>query len=322
MPLFSNQLMLFAVLASGFIFHALLPDLPTAPPPTFAHNCTPGIFVELKPLHPPQDVDGDDLTENGAETLFAIDLVLIETPADTAGFTYSVNREGEAADPEKDRIILTCNDPASVLLEVWRWDADGQGESCTTYALLGDNLIVHCRNPFDPIVGLVTTEEGEGVANVSITNSDESVISTGEDGLYFFNYWEYDSFTLSPRLDTLPLNGVTTFDLVLISKYILGLEDLDSPYKLLAADVNRSGDISIMDLIELRRLILNINDRFENNTSWRFVPADFQFPDDVDPLKVTLPEVISVNDTGSGLGSLDFIAVKVGDVSGDAKGNP
>ena len=43
-------------------------------------------------------------------------------------------------------------------------------------------------------------------------------------------------------------SAVTTFDLVLISRHILGLEALDSPYKMIAADVNMSGTISTSDV--------------------------------------------------------------------------
>lgn len=35
-------------------------------------------------------------------------------------------------------------------------------------------------------------------------------------------------------------NGVTTLDIVLIQRHILGLKPLNSPYKILAADVNNS----------------------------------------------------------------------------------
>ena len=52
-------------------------------------------------------------------------------------------------------------------------------------------------------------------------------------------------------------NGVSTLDLVLIQRHIfLGLTKLDSPEKLLAADVNKDGKVTASDLVELRKLIL------------------------------------------------------------------
>lgn len=45
-------------------------------------------------------------------------------------------------------------------------------------------------------------------------------------------------YTVAPERDDNHLNGVTTYDLVLISRHILGLEPLNTPYKMIAADVN------------------------------------------------------------------------------------
>jgi hypothetical protein len=39
-------------------------------------------------------------------------------------------------------------------------------------------------------------------------------------------------------------------DLVLISKHILGLEPLNSPYKMIAADANKSNSITTFDIVE------------------------------------------------------------------------
>lgn len=75
-----------------------------------------------------------------------------------------------------------------------------------------------------------------------------------------------------------PLNGVTTGDLVSISKHILGIQPLESPYQLIAADANNSGSVTTFDIVELRKLILGIYQQLPNNSSWRFVP-DYCFKD-------------------------------------------
>mgnify|MGYP000727113042 CR=1 FL=1 len=59
-------------------------------------------------------------------------------------------------------------------------------------------------------------------------------------------------------------------DLVLISKHILNVERLDSPYKMIAADVNNSQTITTLDLIQLRKLILGKIDKLPESSSWRF----------------------------------------------------
>lgn len=83
-------------------------------------------------------------------------------------------------------------------------------------------------------------------------------------------------FTLSTSiLDTLTLNGISTFDLVLISKHILNIETLNCPMSRIAADVNNSGTITANDMVTLRQLILNIITEYPDLPSMRIVPIFF-----------------------------------------------
>jgi hypothetical protein len=106
----------------------------------------------------------------------------------------------------------------------------------------------------------------------------------------------------------------------LISKHILGVQPLNTPYKLIAADVNNSKSVTTLDLIQLRKLILNIDATFANNSSWRFVDASYTFPNASNPWAASFPEVKNVNDLEGSL-SANFVAVKVGDVNGNAIAN-
>jgi len=82
-----------------------------------------------------------------------------------------------------------------------------------------------------------------------------------------------DLLSLLPDVEHLyPLNGVTTYDLVLISKHILAVEQFENPFQIIAADANGSGNISAFDIVELRKLILGIYNELPNNSSWRYVP--------------------------------------------------
>ena len=56
-----------------------------------------------------------------------------------------------------------------------------------------------------------------------------------------------------------PKNGVSTKDLVMIQKHLLGIELLVDPHDFIAADINNDGKISARDLLELRKLILGSN---------------------------------------------------------------
>lgn len=176
--------------------------------------------------------------------------------------------------------------------------------------------------PFDSILaeqppvtvslgGMVQTELGEGVSNVSF-GSVKSLAS----GLYQIPQAPgCDVFTLNPQRNDNLLNGITTFDLVLISKHILGIESLNSPYKMMAADANRSNSITTSDIVAIRKLILGIDTVLAGNTSWRFVPQSHQFTNPVNPLMSPIPDKIEVQTTSGPMGGLNFIGVKVGDVN-------
>jgi len=166
---------------------------------------------------------------------------------------------------------------------------------------------------------------GAETTNCSNTNCSTPCSATdltGVDGIYQFSCTACttcNKVKVIPTRDDKHLNGVTTYDLVLISKHILGVEPLNSPYKMIAADVNKSGSITTFDILETRKLILGINSSFPNNTSWRFVDADFSFPDPINPFQSAFPEGINCLSFPSP--NNDFVAIKVGDVNSSAAGN-
>lgn len=110
-------------------------------------------------------------------------------------------------------------------------------------------------------------------------------------------------------------NGVTTSDIVRIRRHILNLEPLNSPYQYIAADANNTQSVTTADLVEIRKLVLTVSDTFANNTSWRFVDADYQFPESNNPWAEVFPESITTNSLQDDLSDQNFIAVKIGDLN-------
>ena len=123
------------------------------------------------------------------------------------------------------------------------------------------------------------------------------------------------SYVVDPFSDDDYLNGVSTLDLVLIQKHILGLQTLDTPYDIIAADINNDRVISSLDLVELRRLILGFTDSFEGNDSWRFIDEAYTFQNEENPLLEAFDEVYYINNLSADM-SIDFTGMKVGDVNG------
>ncbi|MEL7423546.1 MAG: T9SS type A sorting domain-containing protein, partial [Bacteroidota bacterium] len=170
--------------------------------------------------------------------------------------------------------------------------------------------------------GVITTENDETVEGVEVSvNGGDQLMVTSVDGTFSFTLDLGGDYTITPYLNAEPLNGVSTFDLVLMSKHILGVQSLDSPYKRIAADINRSSSISTLDMIQLRKLILNIDTEFQNNTSWRFVDASYDFPQVTNPWFEVFPELISENNLAGDVLDANFVGVKVGDVNGSVQAN-
>ncbi len=254
--------------------------------------------------------------DNGSTDNCGIDDLLIISPSQGLGQTSPPN---EAA----PSWTFDCDDIGTATVDFWVSDINGNWAYVSTYVVVQNNMNF-CDLPGSySIAGTIATEIAEPVENVIIginssgPNSGENE-TTDFNGEYAFNDLLPDlNYVITPEKNINPLNGVTTYDLVLISKQILGHDVLDSPYKLIAADINNSGTITTLDLVELRKLILYIDTAFQNNTSWRFIDATFAFPDPTNPWASSFPEIFTVN----GLNSqeiADFVAVKIGDINHSA----
>jgi hypothetical protein len=195
-------------------------------------------------------------------------------------------------------------------------DAVGNTDYCVTTITVQDNL-----NPCAgsaTVAGLITTEENSVVSGVEVSLNGSAKMSTGVDGGYFFEGLTFGGdYSIVPRKDVGYLNGISTYDIILMTKHLLGERKLESPYNLIAGDVNKSGSISTLDIILLRKLLLGIEERFANNTSWRFIPADYKFANSTNPWVSAFPEVLNINNF-AGLVNGDFVAIKVGDVNNSA----
>ena len=84
---------------------------------------------------------------------------------------------------------------------------------------------------------------------------------------------------------------------------------------MIAADANNSGSITTIDVVHMRKLILQITTSFPNNTSWRFVDQDHDFSNPNNPWETTFPEVINFNNISASDLAADFVAIKVGDLN-------
>ncbi|HEB62813.1 MAG TPA: T9SS type A sorting domain-containing protein, partial [Bacteroidetes bacterium] len=228
--------------------------------------------------------------------------------------------------------LLTCNDIENgsidtIELEMWVTDESGNQDFCNTFIVLQDNADV-CPDVIPPIdtnfyivSGLITNSDNQPLSNIDLTlMSDNPEIpvsaNTDENGSFAFtNLANIYNYSVKASREGDDINGLSTLDIVYIQKHLLGIKDLNSPYKLIAADVNNSGNISASDILELRKMILGEYDSFNNNHSWKFIPKDYKFENENDPFNFD-PVVKLGNLTKDE--NIGFTGVKIGDINNSA----
>ncbi|MCR9286205.1 MAG: T9SS type A sorting domain-containing protein [Bacteroidetes bacterium] len=259
-----------------------------------------------------------EIMQTGMIELWASDFNLgsfDNCPGDlTYSFSANVNNTNRTFD---------CDDIGSNIVEMWVTDAAGNQDYCEVELVVQDNMGV-CDDGDPLIAGTIETEDAEGVFGIDIEingTTDMGVVVSNDNGAFNLNVPVGNDYTVIPKYDEEPLNGVTTYDLVVMRKHILGTQLLDSPYKLIAADINNSETITTFDMVELRKVILQIEPDFPNNTSWRFVEGAYEFPEATNPWSEDFPEIVNINNLQNAVEDADFVAVKIGDLSGNASTN-
>ena len=237
----------------------------------------------------------------------------------TSNLIYSFSTDTSHTDT-----IFDCANVGFNSVELWVTDENGNQAFCNAFIEIQDNQNT-CPQVTASVVGVIQNENGENIEEVEINlNSNNNPLPpfiTGPNGAFSFTALTTgEDYEVEPQKTINPLNGVTTYDLVLIQKHILGTELLDSPYKVIAADANLSKSITALDIVEIRKIILHIEDDFNDGNSWRFIDKDFVFASTINPFFPEFPEAISIDNLGANM-DLDFVAIKKGDVNGTASPN-
>ncbi|MBL7809104.1 MAG: hypothetical protein JNN28_14890 [Saprospiraceae bacterium] len=241
--------------------------------------------------------------------------------------------------PPDTTAVFTSDDVGVKTVEIWARDSAENYSSCTSNIVLNGGY-----GGCDPLnwAFQFQNQEDFGIMNVqaqilAYNCQGDTVRMTGPYGPGTNpNYWSYHidgilayrgyiapeagyTIEIVPFRNDNPLNGVTTYDLALISKHILGLEPLNSPYKMLAADVNQDGKITTFDVLLLRKLILGLIPNLPQGKAWRFMPRSFMFPNPADPFASPVPDrIISPNTNWPPNNFYEFRGIKIGDVNNSA----
>ena len=210
-------------------------------------------------------------------------------------------------------------------LDVWVWDEVGNGDFCSVGILISDNGET-CPEE-EPqagsramIAGQIETSYGMPIDNVRMRLSTAELLEypktscTTEDGQYAlennplgFNY------TIDAEKDDNYANGLSTLDLVFISRHIIALESFDDPYKIIGSDATWDGRVSAVDLTELRRIILGTETALSNISPWVFIDGNQSFLDNTNPWPFV--EQVDITNLDEDKMTEDFVAIKMGDVN-------
>ena len=223
--------------------------------------------------------------------------------------------------------IFDCGNVGDQQVTLSATDLSGNVSFCQTIISVQNNLDA-CPDPGTTasISGSATTVSGQSMAGqlVGMTGTINNAVTTAADGSFSFEGLpQGGNYTITPVYDENAGTGVSTLDIIFLRKHILGIDLLDSPYLMIAADVNNSRNISTLDIVGVRKVILGISDEFAGNTSWRFVPKDYVFPVPTNPWANgnVFPEFIQVNNLGANPPAQDFVAIKVADLNQSFSGN-
>ncbi len=229
----------------------------------------------------------------------------------------------DAAGQPIDSLVFGCYDSTLQTVQLWARDANGNASSCTSVVRVDPT--VHCfLQPFQlggrvktygnrTVAGVVTTvDAGDPLTDILAPASDQ-------DGEYAAGLPSSGvNFTLIPAKPDAAINGISTFDLVLINGHILNIMSFDTPYKIIAADANNSKTVTTADIALLRRLILGIQDTLPGLRSWVFVDSVYVFPNPDNPFTPVYPtSITAINPPGNQLWH-HFVGVKIGDVNDNA----
>jgi len=146
--------------------------------------------------------------------------------------------------------------------------------------------------------------------------------TTDENGRYTFSNIPTGDYTLEASRSPDSLDeSVSPMDASIIARSIVGLETLGC-YQLIAADVSRNADTSSLDTSMVARysagLITELNTA---NLNWTFVNDDIsdcsQWSVPINDYKIEYDSIKTITDLKSDQSDINFVAIRLGDVTGN-----
>ncbi|MCB0647196.1 MAG: T9SS type A sorting domain-containing protein [Saprospiraceae bacterium] len=220
-----------------------------------------------------------------------------------------------------DSLLINCDlmityPETKIRVDLYVTDKSGNVETCPIILTLIDPTNYCIDNQGKATVsGDIRTSTNFPINkyDISISSQVMSKDYTSSDMKYKFDKLPmYDDYLVAPTKKDEVRAGVNTLDLLHIQRHVLRLKDLNDPLKLIAADANNDQKISVNDLVDIRKVILEVYNTFPRTNAWRFVRRGINFVDSKNPWpfeEVIQLENLSKNEI------VNYTAIKVGDVN-------
>ena len=282
--------------------------------------CLNGLSINIMPTGLIQ-LWASDFLQYTVDNNTSTNLIEIGIRSSGTGTGFPVDAQGNAI----NSLSFACSDIGTNNIELWARDLEGNADFCQTILNVQDAQgYCNVATAVNQTICIKRWCDAAVVTGVSLNlGGGANPNSLNQDGcLQFDSLWLLSGSSgiiIQPTKDDGAQNGVTPLDLVKIARHILGLQPMTSPYAMIAADANKSNTITTFDIVENRKLIQGIYTELPNNTSWRFVSADFNFPNPNNPFQTSFPENVTVSNSALGSPTLtEFVAIKIGDIDCDA----
>ncbi|MFN8280655.1 MAG: T9SS type A sorting domain-containing protein [Saprospiraceae bacterium] len=284
--------------------------------------CRSGVITVIMPSSGQVTVWASDLNLNSSDNC---------TDKNNLRYSFSPNVNNASA-------VYTCSQIANGVsqtfeVRIYVTDEAGNQDYCDTKIIIQDGLGNACPDNLGG-GGTTSTALVAGSINTGLNSAlQEAMVSingnmpslpkyhlTQADGKFAFPEIPLtENYIIKAEKNDDVLNGVTTQDIVAIQKHILGTKVISDPLKIVAADVNDSRSITSRDIADIRKVILGVNAEFPVKKSWRFINSSQRFIDPQSPWP--LEETVNIQSLSHDLMNNNLVAVKLGDVTGDARSN-
>jgi hypothetical protein len=278
-------------------------------PPTIL--CQNGISVSLMPNQMIQ-LEASDFLLSIQDNISPTALLNIGIRKAGNGTGFPVDANGNLV----TSVNFDCAELGLQGLELWGIDLQGNARYCETTVTISDDLNACNGSPIAlkvcasaPCSGFFDETQVELKYAVGGTTMTSFLAANCQNAYPLIP--PNTEVTVRPFLDDNPSNGVATYDLVIMGKHLQGVDTLDTPFQWVAADANLDGQFDNADIVTCREQLLGIQPLPQ---SWRFFEASYVFPPG-NPLAAPLPESITFNSDNVPPNSIQFIGVKICDLT-------